>query len=226
MAERIMNFGPNHRIIVDDTFNMYKLQFYDIVATLWKDIIVYDTMTQKTYALPPLKDDLREIFGTDNDFALEYVSADDVFRVRDLINSADLLRLKKNTPLQYECVIPVIAEVGRTGLAATSTGVKWESVVIIIPTIEMMRYASIALEAVWTATHADSVTAIELYDSTAASVKTSVSGNTGVNVKTPYIALTIGNRHTLRINVTTASVTAGATTGVTKAMLYLKFNTV
>jgi hypothetical protein len=226
MAERIINFGANHRIIVDDVINTYKIQFYDTVATSWKDIIVYDTTTQKTNALPPLKDNLQEIFGTDKDFALEYVSTDDVFRVRDLINSTDLLRLKKNTPLQYESLIPVISENARMGLVATTTGIKWETESLLIPTVEMMRYASVALEAAWTASNTDSVTAIELYDSDASLVKTSVSGNAGSNIKSPYIALTIGNRHKVRVNVTTASATAGATTGVVKVVLYLRFNPV
>jgi len=47
MAERITELGPNHRIIVDDTANTWKLQFYDSAAGVWKDIIGYDTSGQK-----------------------------------------------------------------------------------------------------------------------------------------------------------------------------------
>jgi hypothetical protein len=226
MAERIIKFGANHRIIIDDIVNTYKIQFYDSVATSWKDIVGYDTATQQTHALPALKDNLREIFGTDKDFALEYASADDVFRVRDLINSIDLIKLKKNTPLQYESILPVIAETARTELVATTTGVKWESADIIIPSTEMMRYGSVALEATWTASNVDSETAIELYDVTGAAVKVSVSANAGTNLKSAYVALTADNVHRVRVNVTTLSATAGATTGVVKALLYLKFNPV
>jgi len=47
MADRIIELGANHRIIVDDTANTWKLQFYDSAAGVWKDIIGYDTSGQK-----------------------------------------------------------------------------------------------------------------------------------------------------------------------------------
>jgi parallel beta-helix repeat protein len=120
-----------------------------------------------------------------------------------------------------EPVVPVIAEVARTGLAADSTGVKWTSAEVLLPP---GAFWSAAVEATWTASNADSVTAIELYDATAGAVKASVSGNAGTNAKSSYARLTPGNRHVVRVNVTTASATAGATTDVTKAVIYIRPN--
>jgi hypothetical protein len=251
----LIRLADNHRIIIDSTANTWKLQYYDSVAAAWKDIIGFDTATQKIHTLLNLKDDLQVQLGTDKDFALEYVSAADVMRVRDLINARDLLRLVKNTPiqyesavdtvtlkdlanainllkltkgipLQYESIIPAINETARTGLAATAVAVVWTSIDLILPPAEMLRYATAAIEATWVASATDSVTAIELYDVTAAVVKASVSGNTGTNSKSAYVALTAGNVHRVRVNVTTASATAGATTGCTKAVIYLRFSPV
>jgi len=52
MPERIISLGPNHRIIVDDTLNIWKLQFYDTTAAVWKDIMAYKTDDQ-TISLDP-----------------------------------------------------------------------------------------------------------------------------------------------------------------------------
>jgi len=54
MPERIVNLGPNHRIIVDDTALTWKLQFYDTVAAAWKDIMSYKTDTQRINRSPLL----------------------------------------------------------------------------------------------------------------------------------------------------------------------------
>jgi hypothetical protein len=136
----------------------------------------------------------------------------------DTANSKTLLKLSKDTQVEFDIIVPVIVEVSRQ-VAADSTGVKWTSVDLIPP---VLNYVSVAIEATWTASTTDSVTAIELYDATAAVVKASVSGNAGTNVKSSYVSLTPGNKHNVRINVTTASATAGATATVTKALLYFK----
>ena len=47
MAEREHKFGPNHRILVDDTANTWELQFYDSAAAAWKTIMSYDTAAQR-----------------------------------------------------------------------------------------------------------------------------------------------------------------------------------
>ena len=120
-----------------------------------------------------------------------------------------------------EHVVPVIAEVARTGLVDSEAGVKWTSAEILIPP---GAFWSAAIEATWTASATDSVNAIELYDATAGAVAASVSGNAGTNAKSSYACLTAGHRYVVRVNVTTASATAGATLDVTKAVLYIRPN--
>jgi hypothetical protein len=224
MAERIIKLGANHRIWVDDTANSFKVQFYDSGASVWKDLLGFDSATQKIHAVLTIKDGVQLQFGTDKDVALEYLGATDEIRLRDLINAIDLLKVKRNVPVQYESIFGAIKETPRTGLVATSTGVKWESIDLLLPPVEMLRYATIAIEATWVASATDSVTAIELYDQTAGAVKASVSGNAGTNVKSAYVSLIAGNIHRVRVNVTTASGTAGATTGCTKAIIYVRFS--
>jgi len=110
----------------------------------------------------------------------------------------------------------------RTGLAADSTGVKAEGARFKIDTTGL---DSVTLRATWTASHTDSETAIELYDVTAGSVVGSVSGNTGTDVETSIdpTTLTSGNLYELRVNVTTASATSGATTDCSYAVLELTY---
>jgi parallel beta-helix repeat protein len=119
-----------------------------------------------------------------------------------------------------EFVVPVVIEVPRT-VAADSTGVMWASPEVLIPPGAMW---TAAIEATWTSTAADVVVAIELYDVNAAAVVASVSGNSGANAKSSYVKLTAGNRYVVRINITTASATAGATATVTKVLLYVRPN--
>jgi hypothetical protein len=223
MAERVLYFGGNHRILVDDSANVLKVQFYNSGTGVWKDLLGFDSATQKIHTVMNIKDGVQLQFGTDRDVALEYLGATDEIRLRDLINVLDLLKVKRNVPVQYESLISAINETARTGLAAGSTGIKWESIDVLIPPAEMLRYATVSIEATWVASHTDSVTTIELYDVTGAVVKASVSGNVGANVKSAYVALTAGNIHRVRVKVTTASATATATTGCTKAVLYVKF---
>jgi len=109
-----------------------------------------------------------------------------------------------------------------TGLAADSTGVKYASGKFKIDTNGLK---SATIRATWTASATDSVTAIELYDETVAAIRGSVSGNTGADTEASVTAGNIvdENLHSLRVNVTTASATAGATTAVTYAILELKY---
>lgn len=125
--------------------------------------------------------------------------------------------------IQFGVQIPIIAESARTGLAADATGVKWTSIDIIPTAAEIQSLKGAYIEATWTASATDSVTAIELYDATAAAVKTSVSGNKDTNKRSAAASLTADNILNVRVNVTTASATAGATTDVSKAMLILVF---
>ena len=110
----------------------------------------------------------------------------------------------------------------RTGLAADSTGVKAEGARFKIDTTGLK---SVTLRASWTASHSDSETAIELYDVTADAVRGSVSGNTGTDVEASIdpASLVSGNLHELRVNVTTASATSGATTDCLYAVLELTY---
>mgnify|MGYP000279970537 CR=1 FL=1 len=119
-------------------------------------------------------------------------------------------------------IIPILGIYERTGLAADSTGVKYEGPRFKIDTNGLK---SAKIRATWTASETDSETAIELYDVTAGSVVGSVSGNAGTDVESDELkdAITSGNLFELRVNVTTASATAGATTDVKYAILELVY---
>jgi len=131
-------------------------------------------------------------------------------------------RIAGNT-IRFGVQIPVIAETAKTGLAADSTGVKWESTDLIFSADELQSLKGAYIEGTWTASNADSITQLELYDVTAATIIASVSGNTGTNSRSTAGTITAGNVLRVRVNVTTASATAGATTDVTKAILILVF---
>ena len=118
--------------------------------------------------------------------------------------------------------IPLQLIKDQTGLTADSTGVKYTSGKFKIITNGLK---SAIIRATWSASNTDSVTAIELYDETAGAVVGSVSGNTGTDAESDDLstAITNGNLHSLRVNVTTASATAGATTDVDYAILELTY---
>jgi len=112
----------------------------------------------------------------------------------------------------------------QTALAADATGVKYTAPYNILISADMLQSAkAVYIEGHIEASAADSVTAIELYDVTAALVRGSASGNAGARVRSADLlaSLVAGNEHTARINVTTASATAGATTGVRRIALVL-----
>jgi len=95
MAERIINLGPTHRIIVDDTANTWKLQFYDSATAAWKDIMSYDTVNQRINSDFQVADDVKILLGSDKDFSLRYDSTADKFILRDEVNAADVLQIDK-----------------------------------------------------------------------------------------------------------------------------------
>ena len=106
----------------------------------------------------------------------------------------------------------------RTGLAADATGVKYEG-----PRIKVKKrhLKAATLRATWTASHSDSVTAIEVYNVTKGQVVGSVSGNTGDDqeVSLDLTKIDDGDLVEVRVNVTTASATSGATTDVKYAVV-------
>ena len=128
-------------------------------------------------------------------------------------------KLEANT---LSFIIPLQLVKDQSGLAADSTGVKYESGKFKIDTNGLK---SAVIRATWTASATDSVTAIELYDVSAGAVRGSVSGNAGTDSESADISGSIvsGNLHELRVNVTTASATSGATTDVAYAVLELKY---
>ncbi|KXA93022.1 hypothetical protein AKJ64_01595 [candidate division MSBL1 archaeon SCGC-AAA259E17] len=141
--------------------------------------------------------------------------------VRDT-GGGTIIRLNRGvTPPVIESLTPFILETPQTGLVADTTGVKFNSNAVTLPS---SGYASIAIEGTWTASQTDSVTAIELYDQTAGAVLASVSGNMGTNVKSGYASFTAGNTVNVRVNVTTASATGGATTDCYEAVVYLRYD--
>jgi hypothetical protein len=118
--------------------------------------------------------------------------------------------------------VPVpIPDSPQVGLAADATGVKWTSVFNL--KVDPQNLLSAVIRATWTASATDSVTAIEVYDSVALAVLGSASGNTGTDAEGAVTGFTAGNIIVVRLNVTTASATAGATTDLTYAVLELTF---
>jgi len=128
-------------------------------------------------------------------------------------------KLQENT---ITFIVPLQLIKDKTGLAADSTGVKYTSGKFKIDTNGLK---SVTIRATWSASATDSVTAIELYDETAGAVRGSVNGNAGTDAEASVGVASIvdGNLHSLRVNVTTASGTSGATTDVTYAILELKY---
>jgi len=119
-------------------------------------------------------------------------------------------------------IIPLQLIKDAKGLAADSTGVKYTSGKF---RIDANGLKKAVIRATWTASETDSETAIELYDETEGVVRGSVSGNAGTDVESSDLSGSIvsGNLHSLRVNVTTASATAGATTDVEYAILELTY---
>ena len=125
--------------------------------------------------------------------------------------------------IRWSLQIPIIAETARTGLSATTVGIRWTGIDFIFTAVELECLKGAFIEATWVASHADSITAIQLFDVTAGIVRAFVSGNTGTNIRSTVGTIVSGNLNHIRVNVTTASVTAGATTGCTKCVLILLF---
>ena len=119
-------------------------------------------------------------------------------------------------------LVPIlIPDSHQSGLTAASTGVKWTSYFKF--TVDTQNLISATLRATWTASATDSVTAIEVYDGTGAAVLGSVSGNAGTDATASITGFTTGNLLQVRLNVTTASATSGATTSLTYAVLEVKY---
>lgn len=128
-------------------------------------------------------------------------------------------KLASNT---IKIVVPIlIPDSNQTGLASDSTGVKWTSNFKF--KVDPQNLKSAIIRASWTATATDSVVAIEVYDETAGAVLGSVSGNTGTNAEGSVTGFTAGNLVTVRLNVTTASATAGATTDLLYVVVELTY---
>ena len=103
----------------------------------------------------------------------------------------------------------LIPDSNLTGLAADSTGVKWTSNFKF--KINGKRAKSVVLRASWSASESDSVAAIELYDIDSDSVRGSKSANAWSGDYT-ITSLYYGTHYyTVRLNITTASATSGAT---------------
>ena len=112
----------------------------------------------------------------------------------------------------------------QTGLAADAVGIRYTTPYSFLISGDMLQSAkAVYIEADIEASHIDSVTAVELYDLTAALVRGSASANSGDRVRSGNLlgAVIAGNEHQARINVTTASATLGATTGVRRIALVL-----
>jgi len=126
--------------------------------------------------------------------------------------------------IKIEQQIPVLTN-EQTGLAADSTGVKYTTPYTFNLSTRLLDSAkAVYIEGDIEASETDSVTAVELYDATALAVRGSFSGNAGDRLRSGDLkaSLVAGNEHQIRVNVTTASATAGATTGVRRSSLIVE----
>jgi len=197
MTEHIAELGiGKFRLKYDDATNTYALQWYDSATAAWKDVMTYNTATQRITRL----------------IVTEEVADGAITKAKI---STDTIRI--------EIPIPLLTN-SQTGLAADATGVKYETPYQLLVSADMLQSAKAAyIEAHIEASATDSATAVEFYDVTAAAVRGSASANAGARVRSADFkgSLVAGNEHTVRIDVTTASATAGATTGVQMARLIL-----
>jgi len=117
--------------------------------------------------------------------------------------------------LQYMIFVDLQPEGEQSGLAAESTGVKFDSGFRLKVDDVMKRFLKAAyLEAAKSSSHGDEVTAVELYDDDEGALATSfdITGSSS-RTRSSDISdnLTIGHEYHIRWNVTTASATSGAT---------------
>ena len=253
MAEVIYTLGPNNRIRLDTNTNKYSLEFYNSAAAAWEVVEQFDTANKLFEVISKLtanveieKSEPRLILDDKATGGVErrFASSGGAAKIKDS-GGADVMNLESHQArhvaggadelsgltktqvaadtVRFSVQIPVIFETAKTGLAADATGVKFESQDLVLTAEELGCLKGAYVEATWTASATDSATAIELYDVTGAAVVASVSGNTGTNVRSTAGSLTAGNVNRVRANVTTASATAGATTGCSKAVVILLF---
>jgi len=123
--------------------------------------------------------------------------------------------IKENEMIQLVLHFNLQPEGEQAGLAADSTGIKYEGKFKFHLDHEILRHAKYAyLEAAKASSAGDEVTAVELYDDNKAGVAASLSitGASARKRSSDILAnLTAGHEYHVRWNVTTASGTAGAT---------------
>ena len=277
MTEHIAELGiGKFRLKYDDATNVYALQWYDSAAAAWKDVMTYNTATQRITRLI-VTEELTDLLITTAklaDAAATTVKLADAgvttAKLADLavatakladaaVTTVKLADLAVTTAKLVDAAVATakLADAGvtevkvadgaitkakitadtirieipislltnsQTGLAADATGVKYETPYQLLVSADMLQSAKAAyIEAHIEASATDSATAVEFYDVTAAAVRGSASANAGARVRSADFkgSLVAGNEHTVRIDVTTASATAGATTGVQMARLIL-----
>ena len=247
MTEHIAELGiGKFRLKYDDATNTYALQWYDSATAAWKDVMTYNTATQRITRLI-VTDELTDLLITTAKLAdLAVVTAKladagvttakladaaattvkladaGVTEVKVADGAITKAKISADT-IRIEIPVPLLTN-SQTGLAADATGVKYETPYQLLVSADMLQSAKAAyIEAHIEASATDSATAVEFYDVTAAAVRGSASANAGARVRSADFkgSLVAGNEHTVRIDVTTASATAGATTGVQMARLIL-----
>jgi len=109
----------------------------------------------------------------------------------------------------------------QTGLAADSIGIKFTSVVRY--RLRSKHLKKLILRATWTASHTDSVTRIKVMGTVSGEIA-AVAGNTGTHAEVSVTGgWTYGELIYIEVEVTTASATAGATTGLIYAIVELEY---
>ena len=142
---------------------------------------------------------------------------------KNIVTYDDVSAVQEIGQLRVEIPVELLAH-QQISLAADATGVKYTTPYTFLISADMIQQANaFYIEAHIEASVTDSVTAVEFYDETGVAVRGTASGNAGARVRSADFlgSLVAGNEHSVRVNVTTASATAGATTGVRRAALII-----
>ncbi len=225
----IYEYNGTARSYFDTATNLMHFQFWDSTTPAWVDAFVFNVQTgiitiigtvtanmTINKSIPTTTYTGSEASGT------SFSTYEDAgtFQIYDVTNSVSILKVQASKPVIVDIPVPIIFEVPQNGLVATAVATVFTSQEIVPP---LANYASVSIESTFTSTATDNITQIAIYDTVAAAILESVSGNVGTNSVSVYSAITKTNPLVVQINITTLSATSGATTSVPKAILHFRY---
>lgn len=225
----VYEYNDTARSYFDTSTNLMHFQFYDSTAATWNDAFVFNVNTGKISVIGTITQNIllnlsiptMTFTGTEAGAStFNFNENAGIFTLQDITNGVSILKMNANQPVIIDIPVPVIFEVAQNALVATAVATVFTSLPITPP---LGNYASVSIEATWTATATDSITEVSIYDTIAAAILESVSGNTGTNAISAYSAITATNPLEVQVNVTTLSATTGATTSVLKAIIHFRY---